>query len=283
MLVLSIVACSASPEPVNQCLSSCGGSNASGTPTSTGTGNPSSTEPTSTGSDDPSTAGDEGPADPNDDPVNPVSVPPASFSSGCSRPDVPGTGLYGLDVNGTWREFHITLPADYDPNQPARVMFYFHEPRWRLPNAARFVDRRQTIRATLFWSDRALVTPEGYPEELETGWKDIDGRDLVMFDAILDWLGNNYCIDRARIFATGFSDGAFFTNILACARGDVVRAVSQTAGTDMRTYYFRQHSAKQACSPNFPYVCKGPVASQMFWGEQDPWFCDAGAFARIAA
>ncbi len=38
------------------------------------------------------------------------------------------------------------------------------------------------------------------------------------------------CIDRSRIFATGFSMGAYFTHHLGCQRGDLLRAIAPHSG-----------------------------------------------------
>jgi len=55
-------------------------------------------------------------------------------------------------------------------------------------------------------------------------------RDFAFFDAIVKFFGEEYCIDMDRIFVVGHSLGAWFTNSLACARGDVIRAIGSVGG-----------------------------------------------------
>jgi polyhydroxybutyrate depolymerase len=40
----------------------------------------------------------------------------------------------------------------------------------------------------------------------------------------------SHCIDESRVFATGYSNGAYFSNQLGCRRGDALRAIAPHAG-----------------------------------------------------
>src|SRR5205085_2662198 len=55
-------------------------------------------------------------------------------------------------------------------------------------------------------------------------------RDLSFTLRLLDHLADAYCIDRARVFATGFSNGAFFSHLLGCAAADRFAAVAPVSG-----------------------------------------------------
>ena len=54
--------------------------------------------------------------------------------------------------------------------------------------------------------------------------------DILTFDAILETLSGSHCINRKRVFATGYSAGGYFSNQLACRRGSVLRAIASHAG-----------------------------------------------------
>jgi len=54
--------------------------------------------------------------------------------------------------------------------------------------------------------------------------------DLPYFDAILARLEADYCVDRDRVFVSGFSSGAWETYLLGCARAGVVRGIGTAAG-----------------------------------------------------
>src|SRR5205814_938690 len=47
-------------------------------------------------------------------------------SSGCGMANVPPTGNKTIDVNGTQRQFVVTVPAGYDPSKPYRLIFAWH-------------------------------------------------------------------------------------------------------------------------------------------------------------
>jgi len=91
------------------------------------------------------------------------------------------------------------------------------------------------------WNDAIIVAPQGEPRTFEQfgnaakpGWQtykgDLDDRDLVFFDAMIADLEARGCLDRKRVYATGFSNGGFFSNVLACDRGDVLAAAAPAGG-----------------------------------------------------
>lgn len=47
-------------------------------------------------------------------------------------------------------------------------------------------------------------------------------------------LEQQYCIDRRRIYATGFSNGAFFSALLACTLAERIAAVAPVSGGPLR-------------------------------------------------
>jgi poly(3-hydroxybutyrate) depolymerase len=66
--------------------------------------------------------------------------------------------------------------------------------------------------------------PEAY------GWRNTDGEDIAFTAAMIEWFNSNFCIDAARIFATGMSFGGVMSNQVGCSLGDVVRAIGPIAG-----------------------------------------------------
>jgi polyhydroxybutyrate depolymerase len=63
-----------------------------------------------------------------------------------------------------------------------------------------------------------------------TRW-DLDGNeDLAFFDAMLGATADAYCVDRARVFVTGFSSGGNFSQQLACLRQKDVKGMAVVAG-----------------------------------------------------
>lgn len=67
--------------------------------------------------------------------------------------------------------------------------------------------------------DAIVVGADG----LYVDWSETSA-DLTFFDQMRDAMEKQYCIDHHHVFSYGFSAGGAFTNLLACERGDVLRA-----------------------------------------------------------
>jgi poly(3-hydroxybutyrate) depolymerase len=64
-----------------------------------------------------------------------------------------------------------------------------------------------------------------YPQGLGAtpGWSlAASSEDVALFDALVDQIENELCVDRTRIYTWGFSLGGYFTHVLACVRGDII-------------------------------------------------------------
>ena len=76
-------------------------------------------------------------------------------------------------------------------------------------------------------------------------------RDFALFDALVEKFSSEYCIDEDNIYVVGHSLGAWFTNSLSCARGDVIRATGSVGGSTTNN------------------VCTGPVSSLIMHNPSD--------------
>jgi polyhydroxybutyrate depolymerase len=102
-----------------------------------------------------------------------------------------------------------------------------------------------------------------------------DSVNLLFFDRMLETISNQYCIDRDHVFSYGFSAGGFFTNMLACERGDVLRANAAVAG-GLRGGYRKGKVATwllDALGSNGAVLggnsCKGKVANWFLHDQDD--------------
>jgi polyhydroxybutyrate depolymerase len=139
-------------------------------------------------------------------------------SSGCGvEPAAAGSAT--MQVGGMERQYVVALPQAYDKSRPYPLILAFHGAGLSGPQFRNFFN---------------LVTPVGadgivvYPTGLGGQW-DVR-RDLPFVDALRMKLESSYCIDAQRVFATGHSNGAFFTNAIGCQRGDVLRAIAPMSG-----------------------------------------------------
>lgn len=88
-------------------------------------------------------------------------------------------------------------------------------------------------------------------------------QDLAYVDEVVKTLEATSPIDHARIFATGYSSGGFFSNVLACHRPGLLRAIASNAGG-------APYNQATTWPNGFP-KCPGqePVAMLALHGEQD--------------
>jgi polyhydroxybutyrate depolymerase len=79
------------------------------------------------------------------------------------------------------------------------------------------------------------ITPQGMGSGLDSYWDtlfdgEIDSVDVRFIGDLLDEAERTLCIDERRVFATGFSNGAFLTSAIACVHADRIAAVAPVAG-----------------------------------------------------
>jgi polyhydroxybutyrate depolymerase len=73
------------------------------------------------------------------------------------------------------------------------------------------------------------ITPQGQGDPVH--WDTTLGSsDLAFIKSAIDQTKDELCIDPSRVFATGYSNGAFMTSSLACQYSDQIAAVAPVAG-----------------------------------------------------
>jgi polyhydroxybutyrate depolymerase len=91
------------------------------------------------------------------------------------------------------------------------------------------------------WPQAIVVYPQGLDTTTlmdvagaGTGWQgkagELDDRDLRLFDEIVATMKRSYAVDKRRIYATGFSNGAVFSLLLWAERAKTIAAVGEVAG-----------------------------------------------------
>ena len=175
-------------------------------------------------------------------------------SAGCGISGAPTGKLsnQSIQVGERVRTYAITVPGNDARNRPLPVVF-----AWHGMGGSGSVARSYFRLDTVIGNQAIIVYPDGLPvNDGSTGWDlNATGIDIAFFDALLAFVGNTYCIDRSRVFSTGHSYGGFFTNVLGCYRGDVLRATAPVAG-----------NPPMGRNP----TCTGNVAALIIHGENDP-------------
>jgi polyhydroxybutyrate depolymerase len=126
-------------------------------------------------------------------------------------------------------------PASSDPAAKAPVVFVFH------PHGSTAQQAAGMMHFQTDWPEALVVYMQGVPtpgllgdvEGAYPGWQQTPGqlgdRDLKFFDTVLGAIREKYPVDDRRIYATGFSNGGFFTYLLWAERPKVFAAFAAGA------------------------------------------------------
>lgn len=180
-------------------------------------------------------------------------------SAGCGTDATTGLTPLSVSIAGANRTYLRLVPAAYDKDQPLGLVVVLHGSGGSGQIAHdKFKLQNQGAGQFVFLYPDALPAQGGEPRWDPT----MDSVDYAFFDAIVETAEQELCIDRDRLFVTGFSLGARFTSMLGCYRGDVIRAIAP--------------GAPGMNANNLPLVaeteaghCRGEVGAWVFWGTQD--------------
>ncbi len=156
-------------------------------------------------------------------------------SAGCGKINriVPGTTVREhLLVGGLMRLYSLHIPARYHNTQKHPLILNFHGhgsnsfEQESLTGFSPLADRQGIIVAY----PQGVLGPDHH-----TGWDTGSARnpqvnDLLFVSNLLNHLQATLCVDPARIYATGFSNGGGMTNELACKMADRIAAFAPVSG-----------------------------------------------------
>ena len=180
---------------------------------------------------------------------------PAGCSAAMVQPECSATGMpCSIDVSGMMRTYYVSLPANYDKSRKYPLVFQFHP----LGGSAEGARTMYNIKAGM--PDAIYVSPQGLSSGGSAGWPNTGGQDVAFTKAMIDKLQATYCVDKARIFSTGFSYGGMMSVTIACQMGDIFRAVGIQSGF-----------------PTAPCKPTHPIAVWQTQGDQDPVVTPANA------
>lgn len=182
---------------------------------------------------------------------NDPSASPATASSGCGNTTDAGTGTQTLAWDGIERTYLLAVPASYDPTVPAPLLFDLHG----LAETAAAQAAYAQLPATAGARGYVVAEPQGAgtpPMWVLPPFQLVD--DTGFITALLDHLEATLCIDTARVYVDGISNGAGMAGGLSCALADRIAAVAMVAGPN--TYR--------------PCTEQAPVPLVAFHGTEDP-------------
>jgi polyhydroxybutyrate depolymerase len=188
-----------------------------------------------------------------------ASTSPAGPTAGCMAPD-PG------DEPQKWLEHDINvanLPADQQDKFGARRYFV------RLPVAYDHTKKYPLV----FWGPGCGASNvEGTPmmdqvknDAIHVFLLQKDGcfstgsypsPEVPYFTQALNEVQARYCTDSGKVFVSGYSSGAWMSNVIACAMGDRVRGIGTAAGGLQKSIIDG-------------YKCNAPAAGIFYSGQND--------------
>ncbi len=177
--------------------------------------------------------------------------PAASVCSGAAI--TPGSSQHTLDAGGLTREYIVYVPASYDPAQPTPLVISLHGfassdlqqvlwTQWNAladeqgfivvyPQGTGSPARWNTGQGALSAATARRARGTGPMADLLSQFFDeVKVDDVGFFRSLIARLETDYCVDPARIYVNGLSNGGGMTNRLACEMSDVFAAVGTVAG-----------------------------------------------------
>jgi polyhydroxybutyrate depolymerase len=164
-------------------------------------------------------------------------VPPGPWSAGDYPPGItaqtwlPISGVQGQQ--GLTRQYKVHVPPGYTASAAAPIVFCFHG-----------LDQDGVAFCTdsgVGWNTKSdqegfvLVIPNGYQQSWNGGSccgtaASMNLDDVSLVRAIFAEVAQHVSIDSKRVYATGYSTGAYMSYRLACEASDLVTAVAPSAG-----------------------------------------------------
>jgi len=186
---------------------------------------------------------------------------PGEPTQGCGTANAPTGALSAQQVSvgaSSSRTFELFVPDGHDGKRTFPLVFVFHGDGGTGKNL------RSSFKLEAAANGGAIFV---YPDGANRTW-DVDSKaaanaDIKFFDAMVAELSKTYCVDTKKIFATGFSRGAYFANQLGCRRGSVLRGVAAHSGGG-------PYGANDEYDGNGNLVCpEAPVAAIILHGTAD--------------
>ena len=152
---------------------------------------------------------------------------PASPSAGCAQaaPARPGTTLQLLKAGGEAGGYVRELPSSYNGRVPMPVVVDLH---------GYDVSAADQVRLTQlgYYGNRdGFITITPQVASSVPMWQDgFKSKDVAFVGGVLSNLDSTLCVDRNRVFITGYSNGAILASVIACVDASQVAAIAPVAG-----------------------------------------------------
>ena len=149
--------------------------------------------------------------------------------------------------DGVTREYIVYVPAVYNGSSSVPLLFNFHGYGMSANNQMSYGNMRAVADTAGF----ILVYPQGTlfsgsPHWNVGSWTSGSTADDIGFtEAMIDTLAANYNIDLNRVYSCGYSNGGYFSFVLACQLSAEIAAIGSVGGTMSTETY-------NSCNPSHP-------------------------------
>jgi poly(3-hydroxybutyrate) depolymerase len=170
-------------------------------------------------------------------------------SAGCNKAN-PSTGSANSPLTVSGHQYYVRLPASYDAAKPYRLLFVFNPTN----NPISWGEQSAGFESNAAKDSAIRVYPA--PASTASGW---GAGDVSFFRPLYDQIVTSFCVDKARVFATGESSGGDFSSIIGCEHANVLRGVAPCATKQVGAYPL--DVSKRTCT--------GQVSSIVIHGKND--------------
>ncbi|WP_242504128.1 alpha/beta hydrolase family esterase [Promicromonospora panici] len=176
----------------------------------------------------------------------PSGSPTGSDGCGTDPGQEPGSSvLRTLNSGGRERTAQLHLPDGYRSDRAWPVVLVFHG-RGNTGAGTEAFSGLDALPAIVAYGNGVVGTGDGDRQAWEGAPYSASGVDDVAYtNDLLDTLESDLCVDTRRVYATGKSNGAGLTGILACELSDRITAVAPVAAA----FYGTGHPT---CDPERP-------------------------------
>jgi polyhydroxybutyrate depolymerase len=175
----------------------------------------------------------------------------------CSKPHLPGTAEYTIEPGDLERRFLLHVPTGYDGRRRLPLVLDLH-------GSTSFPEQELALSGMVGLADAegfAVVAPEGVGGFWNVPFDPEIQDDVQFIDDVIDRVDELLCIERSRVYATGFSGGGRMVSQLACLLPGRFAAIAPVGGLRFRAHCQDQVPAitfHGTADPVNPYDGGGP-------------------------
>lgn len=167
---------------------------------------------------------------------------PAQPSMGCDKQN-PQLGSSGSPLTVSGHQYYVKVPSSYDASKPYPVLFMFNPTN----NPINWAEQNAGFEQN--GAKDAWIRVYPHPANPSSGW---GAGDVSFFQPLYDTITNNFCVDKARVFAAGESSGGDFSSILGCEHADKLRGIGPCATKPVNGYPL--NAGQRDCTGNVTAV-----------------------------